>query len=194
MAQNNKMKKVVLSILISCFALATVNAQKVKGPSINFKKVVHDYGTIENGADGRCEFKFTNNGTEPLKITSCRASCGCTIPSWPREEILPGKSEIIKVKYDTKRTGGIHKTITIQSNAVDNPTKVLTIKGKINPPKSQASVKKLTPQPRPTPARPNTKPAVTPKKVVAPAAPAPPAEKVMVAKKRRWYQFWKKKN
>lgn len=128
------MKKVILSVLIGCFAVLSVQAQKTTGPQIEFTKDVHDYGTIENGADGTCEFKFKNTGNEDLLISNCRASCGCTIPSWPKEAIAKGKTGIIQVKYDTKRTGGIHKTITITSNAVNTPSKVLTIKGQINPP------------------------------------------------------------
>jgi hypothetical protein len=97
---------------------------------IKMDKMVHDYGTIQQGADGSCEFKFTNSGKEPLIITNCQGSCGCTVPQCPNEPILPGKSSVIKVKYDTNRIGGIYKTVTVTSNAKSGNV-VLTIKGNV---------------------------------------------------------------
>ncbi|MEA3503724.1 MAG: DUF1573 domain-containing protein [Bacteroidota bacterium] len=92
--------------------------------------IAYDYGTIYQNSDGKCEFKFTNTGKEPLVLSKVRSSCGCTVPSWPRKPILPGKSESIKVKYDTKRLGTIHKSISIYSNASNSP-QIARIKGKI---------------------------------------------------------------
>lgn len=97
---------------------------------IKMDKMEHDYGTIKQGGDGLCEFKFVNNGKEPLVITNCQGSCGCTVPECPREPILPGKGGVIKVKYDTNRPGVIHKTVTVNSNAKSGSV-VLTIKGNV---------------------------------------------------------------
>jgi len=97
---------------------------------IKFDKMVHDYGTMKQGADGGCEFKFTNTGKEPLIITNCQGSCGCTVPSCPKEPILPGKTGVIKVHYDTKRVGPISKTVSVQSNAMSG-MQTLQIKGTI---------------------------------------------------------------
>lgn len=106
--------------------------QSTNGPEITFEKVVHDYGTIHRNADGNCEFEFTNTGNEPLVLSTVRSSCGCTVPKWPREPILPGKSSVINVKYDTRRMGTINKSITVLSNAKTSSV-VLSIKGKIIP-------------------------------------------------------------
>jgi hypothetical protein len=97
---------------------------------IKMDKMTHDYGNIKQGENGECEFKFTNNGKEPLVITNCQGSCGCTVPMCPKEPILPGKSGVIKVKYDTQRVGGIYKTVTVTSNAKSGNV-VLTIKGNV---------------------------------------------------------------
>ena len=111
-----------------------VKTEKVEGPGIKFEKTVHDYGTIEQGANGDCEFVFTNNGTEPLILSNVRSSCGCTIPSWPREPIMPGKSSAIKVHYDTNRVGGIAKSITVSTNGTPERI-VLSIRGTVTPKK-----------------------------------------------------------
>jgi hypothetical protein len=97
---------------------------------IKMDKMTHDYGNIKQGDNGECEFKFTNNGKEPLVITNCQGSCGCTVPACPKEPILPGKVGVIKVKYDTNRVGGIYKTVTVNSNAKTGNV-VLTIKGNV---------------------------------------------------------------
>ncbi len=96
-------------------------------------KEVHDYGTIENGADGVCVFTVTNTGNAPLIISTCKGSCGCTVPKCTREPIAPGATSEIQVKYDTKRTGMINKTVTITSNAVNEARKTVRIKGKVLP-------------------------------------------------------------
>ena len=59
---------------------------------------------------------------------SSNAECEIT---WPREPIAPGQTAKIKVKYNTSRAGAINKSITITSNAVNTPTKVLRIKGNV---------------------------------------------------------------
>jgi len=97
---------------------------------IQFASLVHDYGTIVQGSDGGCEFKFENKGKTPLVLSNVRASCGCTVPTWPREPILPGSSGVIKVMYNTNSVGNFNKSITVDSNA-KNSSVVLQIKGNV---------------------------------------------------------------
>ena len=120
---------------VAAVATNSVLAQEVSqdGAKIKFDKEVHDYGTIKNGADGTCTFDFTNTGNQPLIISNAKGSCGCTVPSWPKEPVTPGQTATITVKYDTKRTGAINKSVTITSNAVNEPTKVVRIKGNVLP-------------------------------------------------------------
>lgn len=128
------MKKIVYLLGIMLLMAGAAKAQDAKtqsGPEIEFEKTVHDYGDVPYNGNGECEFRFTNTGTEPLLIQKPKSSCGCTIPSWPNEPILPGESEVIKVTYKTNRVGQINKTVTVNSNAVKNSTVVLRIKGRV---------------------------------------------------------------
>ena len=129
------MKKVIYLLGILLLMAGVAKAQEDKtmpmGPEIEFEKVVHDYGDVPYNGNGECEFRFTNTGTEPLLIQKPKSSCGCTIPSWPNEPILPGESDVIKVTYRTNRAGNINKTVTVTSNAVSNSTVVLRIKGRV---------------------------------------------------------------
>lgn len=119
------MKKVLVTLGISMMMTFAAFAQNAtpqpadnpNAPVITFEKTTHDYGTVIKGGDGTCEFKFKNNGIEPLILSNVTSSCGCTVPEWPREPILRGKSASIKVKYDTNRVSPINKTITVLSNA-----------------------------------------------------------------------------
>lgn len=108
----------------------TESVANANAPEMKFNEEVHDYGTINQGADGAFFFKFKNTGKEPLIINNARGSCGCTVPEWPKEPIKPGGEGQIKVTYDTKRVGAFTKTVTISSNAKESE-KTLTIKGNI---------------------------------------------------------------
>ena len=136
------MKKVILSLAL-IVGFTTTNAQTKEVPetqqetktpdaTIDFESKVVDYGTIEHNSDGARKFVFTNNGTEPLIIKNAKGSCGCTVPTWPREPIAPGETAEIGVKYATNRVGPFTKTITLTTNASKKPV-ILTIKGKVNP-------------------------------------------------------------
>ncbi|MCT4560035.1 MAG: DUF1573 domain-containing protein [Crocinitomicaceae bacterium] len=129
------MKKFILSLFVAAAAMVTGNAvaQVENGAKIEFKKETHDYGNVKYGGDGTCTFEFTNTGNAPLIISNAKGSCGCTVPSWPKEPIAPGAKGTITVKYDTKRPGSINKSVTITSNAVNEPSKVIRIKGNVLP-------------------------------------------------------------
>ncbi len=119
--------------LATVFVSGNLVAQEVgaNGPKVEFKKDTHDYGDVKYGADGTCTFEFKNTGNAPLIISNAAGSCGCTVPDWPKEPINPGKTGVITVKYDTKRPGAINKSVTITSNATNESTKVLRIKGNV---------------------------------------------------------------
>ena len=87
------------------------------------------FGTIKQGESVTGEFKFTNIGNEPLIITNAEGSCGCTVPIFPKEPIMKNQSAVIKVTFNSTGKFGIQdKTVTITSNAVQNPM-VLHVKG-----------------------------------------------------------------
>lgn len=133
------MKKLLFSaILIGAMVYGVnVKAQDAtpndpNAPVMRFQSDTIDYGTIAHNADGFRYFKFSNTGKEPLIIKEARGSCGCTVPTPPKEPIQPGQQSEIKVHYATDRIGRFSKTVTVISNA--NPsTKVLYIMGNVLP-------------------------------------------------------------
>ena len=143
------MKKIILIAFVTVFGISNSNAQistkkskavtktvvaklpKVEGAGLVFENETIDYGTIAHNADGNRQFVFTNNGNKPLIITNTQGSCGCTVPTTPKEPILPGAKGVIGVKYATDRVGPFTKTVTVTSNAEGQATKTLTIKGTV---------------------------------------------------------------
>lgn len=128
------MKKIIFTALTALFSLGMMaQTPVVSGPQITIDKEVHNFGNIPYGGNGTCEFKVTNTGTEPLILSKCKGSCGCTVPTCEPNPIAAGASTNITVKYDTKRAGVIDKSVTINSNAVNEPVMVVRIKGKVEP-------------------------------------------------------------
>jgi hypothetical protein len=102
--------------------------------SFSFDSEEFNFGTIKQGESVTHEFKFTNNGNEPLIITSAEGSCGCTVPTYPKQPIMKGQSGVIKVTFDSSgKLGIMDKTVTLSSNATPNPV-ILHVKGTIEKP------------------------------------------------------------
>lgn len=105
--------------------------EAAKAAHIEFKETLHDFGQLPLKSDASCEFTFRNTGETPLVLSKVRASCGCTVPEWPEEPVLPGEEGVIKVKYTTvHRPNVINKAVIVHSNA-DNKQVILRIKGEI---------------------------------------------------------------
>jgi len=112
-------------------APSTDPAEQPLGPVLEMESDVVDYGTIEKNSEPLRTLKFTNVGDEPLLIKNARGSCGCTVPTWPKEPILPGEESVIEIRYATNRVGSFSKKVTLTTNEVENSKSVITVKGKV---------------------------------------------------------------
>jgi len=155
------MQKFILSFLV-VFALGTtVVAQKdaVKeatpteapaeenqgGPVMTLESDVVDYGTINQHGEPLRVLKFSNTGTEPLVIKNARGSCGCTVPTWPKEPILPGEESTIEIRYATNRLGKINKKVTLTTNEANGGKQVISVVGNILKTEEEESVPASSP-------------------------------------------------
>ena len=112
------MKKTLMMavLLFACVSFASAQDNQAQ---IKFDKVSHDFGTFsESNPVQECVFTFTNVGQAPLIINQAVASCGCTVPSYTKEPIAPGKTGAIKVTYNGKGKfpGHFKKSITVRTN------------------------------------------------------------------------------
>lgn len=142
------MKKLILLLVLPLFAAIQINAQTSQpaaapaaqakvavnpnAPIAKWDKLVNDFGSIAFGVPKTAEFLLTNDGKEPLIISSARASCGCTNLKYSQEPVLPGKSATVSATYNAATQGVFTKTITVTTNADANPV-VLQIKGTVLP-------------------------------------------------------------
>ena len=134
------MKKLLLSVLAAGMLLSACNqaAKQVKttdstavqpaaapaaaavmpdGPQMKFENVTHDFGKIQEGDKVTYKFNFANTGKSPLIITDAVASCGCTIPTWPKAPIKPGDGGQIMVTFNSAGKKGLQdKMVTVTAN------------------------------------------------------------------------------
>ncbi len=106
-------------------------------PVMVFNEEKHDFGKINQGEKVSYSFVFKNTGGSDLVISSAQGSCGCTIPSYPKEAIKAGQESKIDVVFDSGgKTGVVQKTVTLVTNCSPS-TKVLTISSTINVPEEE---------------------------------------------------------
>jgi hypothetical protein len=123
------MKNLMLILTLTLFGVFVAHAQT--GPIMQFDTDEVNYGEIQKNAEPLRVWKFTNIGDEPLLITNAKGSCGCTVPAWPKEPIMPGESGEIEIRYDTKRIGSINKMVTLSTNEKSGETRIIKVKGKV---------------------------------------------------------------
>ena len=98
--------------------------KNIESSIFSFDKKTWDFGTIVDGEVVEHTFRFTNTGSKDLVISSASASCGCTIPNWPKEPIAPGDKGEIKVEFNSNgKKDLVTKDITILANT--NPVKTI---------------------------------------------------------------------
>jgi hypothetical protein len=103
--------------------------------TVKFENQEVDFGTINEGDVMKAKFKFTNTGNIVLLIIHAQPSCGCTIPTTPREPVLPGASSAIDVEFHSAgKKGQVLKTVSLTANTKPRET-VLTIRANIIPKK-----------------------------------------------------------
>ncbi|GHU94844.1 hypothetical protein FACS1894156_3600 [Bacteroidia bacterium] len=121
---------------LSIFAVATAisfAAVAQDGAVITFAETEYNFGTLVQNETAEHQFTFTNTGNAPLILLGHTTTCGCTVPSYPKDTpIAPGEGGTITVKYNrTDSAVPFNKSVTINSNAVNTPSAKLTIKGEV---------------------------------------------------------------
>jgi len=126
---------VIISLFIACNNTKTATNSKedtlavqtdtTSVAAIVFEQATYDFGQVNEGEKVSYQFKFKNTGKSPLIISNAMASCGCTVPDYPKTPIAPGQEGSINVVFNsTNQSGKQNKVITITSNAVPPITEV----------------------------------------------------------------------
>lgn len=94
-------------------------------PAFKFEKEVYDFGEIKEGEKVTHDFKFKNIGNSPLIISSASATCGCTIPDYPKEPVAPGAEGVIRVVFNgVGKIGMQNKIVSITANTIPSLTEL----------------------------------------------------------------------
>ncbi len=110
--------------------------------TISFEADTYDFGKIKEGTIVEHTYKVKNTGSEPLVISNCRASCGCTIPVWPKDPVAPGATANIEVKFNSSHKGGdVSKAVTVTANT-EPEQNFITIKGFVEAEPAKEEAKK----------------------------------------------------
>jgi len=123
------MKKLALLTAAFVFSVAAM-AQSKADDVAKFNTEKHDFGKVKQNNPATYYFEIKNVGNKPLVVENASASCGCTVPEKPKEPIMPGKSDKVKVVYNAAALGPINKEITIKFAGIDQP-KVVRITGEV---------------------------------------------------------------
>lgn len=100
-------------------------------PVMTFSESEYNFGDIKQGDVVKHTFEFTNTGKTPLLIENATASCGCTVPQWPKDPVAPGAKGTIDVQFNSAGKSGVqNKQITITANTQPNTT-MIAIKGNV---------------------------------------------------------------
>ena len=139
------LKLILLTVIVCPFfgILTTQNLKSEINPNPqNFAEIfveqsTFEFGLIEQGEVIQNVFEITNTGTEPLVISNAKGSCGCTVPNWPKEPVMPGETAQILVKIDSKgKKGKQSKRVTITANT-DPAQTFLTVRGEVEEPETE---------------------------------------------------------
>ena len=132
--QDSAAKKVTNSTTTAAPTTTSSAKTSTGGPVMTFDKVVHDFGTINEGDKVTTVFNFTNTGNEDLIIVDARGSCGCTVPQYPKNTaIAPGATGEITVSFDSSnKPGNQQKSVTLSANTASG-REMLRIKSQVTP-------------------------------------------------------------
>ncbi len=125
-----KVSVIAMFFIISLMLQSFSNFESNSVAKIAWMSLEFDFGSVDQGVPVSHEFAFTNEGDAPLLINDVKASCGCTVPIYPKSPINPGESEIIKVTYNSAKKGVFKKTVKVFSNA-STQVYELTISGEV---------------------------------------------------------------
>lgn len=112
----------------------TVNVAKM-----TFEETSFHFGEVKEGDIVSHTYQFTNTGKVPLIISDARSTCGCTVPTWPKEPIEPGESGSISVEFNTtNKQSDQRKPIIVTANTYPARTTVF-LQGFVRPKEDAAN-------------------------------------------------------
>jgi hypothetical protein len=122
----------IKNILISFVLFSSIIFAQLIQPKLVLQQKEYDFGDIKQGDIVTHTFVLSNSGGDLLKISNVQASCGCTAAAPEKNELGPGESTNLTVKFNSAGRKGVQtKTVKISSNDPQNPEMVITIRSNV---------------------------------------------------------------
>jgi len=131
--------KTMISIIAMIFFFSMAQGQNDQSPvkaaddvkkiEIEWSEKIHDFKDIPVGTPVTASFTFKNTGKEPITVTRVKSSCGCTVASYSKEPVLPGKEGQVSATYNAAKAGAFHKSVNVYTS--DNSQCRLSLKGTV---------------------------------------------------------------
>jgi len=127
-----KVKNFFLIAVSACLFLQAVSAGTRRvaagpavsydGPHLKLDTAVLDLGFISADRVAVGKMGFLNDGTAPLVIRDVFTDCGCTVPSYSRDTVMPGARGTVTIRFNGRgrEPGAFRKAVRIRSNAVNS--------------------------------------------------------------------------
>ncbi len=128
------MKKVILSLAMFILFIFMLTAQEEDGPVLTWEIPSYDYGTVytDDLPETKLAIVFENTGNQPLVLTNVRACCGTRVTHWPKEPVMPGVKDTIKIEFNlVPRPHRIRRSVVASSNCTESNNKVFRITGEV---------------------------------------------------------------
>ena len=108
-------------------------AQSKQLTTLALSEANFDFGKLKKGDHVEHIYEVTNTGTNPLIISQVKPGCGCTVPDYTKDPILPGQKGKITLKFDSTNFDGlVNKQAEVYANVEKAPI-VLTFSADIQP-------------------------------------------------------------
>jgi hypothetical protein len=132
----------IMSIVITTIACSSnrerqQELKKIVSDTNNFTSIqwldtTFNLGTISAGEVKELKFRFINTGNKPLYLGNVNAGCGCTVPSFSKEAVGPGKEGFVMASFDSKKQCDlVTKYIYVPSNAKNDSLSTLSFTANI---------------------------------------------------------------
>ncbi len=126
--------KYITSLLLLPLFVLSCSAQQKTGPCLVIEgEATHSFGTIHHTDKPEHRFVLRNTSEDTVRVTSVKASCGCTAAVVSGSTLPPGGTTSVDVTFIPPRTtnGHVSKTISVYTEGDRQKQYLLRIEAEI---------------------------------------------------------------
>ena len=110
--------------------LTGVAASSLPTTHLQIDTLEYDLGTVPANGTKEQTVRLRNTGTETFRLKGITTSCDCTTAQYDWQEIQPGETKEITIRYQAEQPGDFLRTVTIYGNIPEKDI-TLTFEGRV---------------------------------------------------------------